>query len=79
MRENQKAQEPIGELKPIRRTPQRPPPPPQQQPKYDYPFNFDNGIFQIENGSLEKFKIMNIRNSQNKKFKSFTNEFEVKI
>ena len=70
IRENKKAQKPIGELKPIRRPPQTPLPP--QQTKYDYPFNFDDDIFQTENESLEKFKTINIPNSQNKKFKSFT-------
>ena len=56
--------------------PQRSPPPPPQQ---DYPFNFDNDIFQTENKSLGKFKIINVQSTQNKKFKSFTNEFKLKI
>ena len=68
-----KMQQPIGKQKPIRRPPQRPPP----QPSSDCLFNFDNDIFQTENESLGKFKIINIHNSQNKKFKSFTNEFEL--
>ena len=42
-------------------------------------FNFDNDIFQTENTSLGKFKIVGIRNRENKKFKSYTNEFRVKI
>ena len=65
--------------KPIRRPPQRLPPQPPQQPKYDYPSNFDDDIFQTENTSLGKFEIINVQNRQNKKFKSFTNEFKVKI
>ena len=75
-------QQPIGKQKAIRRPPQRPPPPPPQQkykPRSDYLFNFDNDMFQTENESPGKFKIINICNSQNKKFKSFTNEFKVKI
>ena len=42
-------------------------------------FNFDNDIFQTENTSLGKFKIVGIRNRENKKFKSYINEFRVKI
>ena len=42
-------------------------------------FNFDDDIFQTENTSLGKFKIVGIRNRENKKFKSYTNEFRVKI
>ena len=42
-------------------------------------FNFDDDIFQTENTSLGKFKIVGIRNQENKKFKSYTNEFRVKI
>ena len=42
-------------------------------------FNFDNDIFQTENTSLEKFKIISVQSRQNKKFKSYTNEFKVKI
>ena len=42
-------------------------------------FNFDDDIFQTENNSLGKFKIVGIRNRENKKFKSYTNEFRVKI
>ena len=50
-----------------------------QPPKDD--FNFGNDIFQTqtENQSLEKFKIISVQSRQNKKFKSFTNEFIVKI
>ena len=42
-------------------------------------FNFDDDIFQNENMSLGKFKIVGIRNRENKKFKSYINEFRVKI
>ena len=42
-------------------------------------FNFDDDIFQTENQSLEKFKIISIQSRENKKFKSYTNEFKVKI
>ena len=42
-------------------------------------FNFDDDIFQTENTSLGKFKIVGIRNWENKKFKSYKNEFRVKI
>ena len=54
--------------------PQRQPPLP---PKGD--FNFDNDIFQTENTSLGKFKITSVQSRKNKKFKSYTNEFKVKI
>ena len=43
------------------------------------PFNFDDDIFQTENQSLEKFKIISIQSRENKKFKSYTNEFKVNI
>ena len=43
------------------------------------PFKFDNDIFQTENTSLGKFKIISVQNRENKKFKSYTNEFKVKI
>ena len=42
-------------------------------------FNFDDDIFQNEYTSLGKFKIVGIRNRENKKFKSYINEFRVKI
>ena len=42
-------------------------------------FNFDNDIFQTENTSLGKFKIISVQSRENKKFKSYTNEFKVKI
>ena len=53
----------------------KPPPPP--APKHD--FNFDDDTFQTGNQSLEKFKIISIQSRENKKFKSYTNEFKVKI
>ena len=43
------------------------------------PFNFGDDIFQTENTSLGKFKIISVQNRENKKFKSSTNEFKVKI
>ena len=55
--------------------PREPPLPP--TPKHE--FNFDDDIFQTENQSLEKFKIIGIQSRENKKFKSYTNEFKVKI
>ena len=61
---------------------QRPPKPtrkPPQPPKPKDDFNFDDDIFQTENTSLGKFKIVGIRNRENKKFKSYTNEFKVKV
>ena len=48
-----------------------------QPPKEDV--NFGDDMFQTENQSLEKFKIISIQSRQNKKFKYFTNEFKVKI
>ena len=41
--------------------------------------NFDDDIIQTENTSLGKFKIISVQSSENKKFKSYTNEFKVKI
>ena len=52
---------------------------PRRPPQPKDPFNFVNDIFQIENQSLEKFKIISVQSRQNKKFKSFTNEFKVKV
>ena len=63
--------------KPLARRPPKPkrsPPPPPNGP-----FNFDDDIFQTDNQSLKKFKIISTQSKQNKKFKSFTNEFKVKI
>ena len=42
-------------------------------------FNFDDDIFQTENTSIGKFKIISIQSRENKKFKSSTDEFKVKI
>ena len=67
-------QEPAKRIKPPKPT-RKPPQPP--KPKDD--FNFDDDIFQTENTSLGKFKIVGIRNRENKKFKSYTNEFKVKV
>ena len=53
------------------------PPPLPPTPKHE--FNFDDDIFQTENQNLEKFKIISIQSRENKKFKSYTNEFKVKI
>ena len=50
---------------------------PTRKPNDD--FNFDDDIFQTENTSLGKFKIISIQSRVNKKFKSYTNEFKVKI
>ena len=61
----------LDDVKPSR----EPPLPP--TPKHE--FNFDDDIFQKENQSLEKFKIISVQSGQNKKFKSYTNEFKVKI
>ena len=57
--------------KPTRKSP--------QSPKPNYDFNFDDDIFQTESTSLGKFKIISIQSRENKKFKSYTNEFKVKI
>ena len=60
----------------------RPPKPtrkPPQPPKPMDDFDFDDDIFQTENTSISKFKIISVRSRENKKFKSYTNEFEVKI
>ena len=59
-----------------------PPPKPNRKPQppaQNDPFNFDDDIFQTENQSLENFKIIGIQSIVNKKFKSYTNEFKVKI
>ena len=60
----------------------RPPKPtrkPPQPPKPKDDFNFDDDIFQTENTSLGNFKIISVQSRENKKFKSYTNEFKVKI
>ena len=62
-------------------TPAKRPPKPTRAPPLppSNDFNFDDDIFQTENTSLGKFKIVGIRNRKNKKFKSYTNEFRVKV
>ena len=60
----------------------RPPKPtrkPPQPPKPKDDFNFDDDILQTENASLGNFKIISVQSRENKKFKSYTNEFKVKI
>ena len=57
--------------------PTRKPQPQSPKPKDD--FNFDDDIFQTENTSPGKFKIISVQSRENKKFKSYTNEFKVKI
>ena len=57
----------------------RPPKPTRAPPPPNDGFNFDDDIFQTENTSLGKFKIISIQSRENKKFKSYTNEFKVKI
>ena len=60
----------------------RPPKPSREPPLPPTPkheFNFDHDIFQTENQNLEKFKIISVQSRENKKFKSYTNEFKVKI
>ena len=60
----------------------RPPKPSREPPLLPTPkheFNFDDDIFQTENQSLEKFKIISVQSRGNKKFKSYTNEFKIKI
>ena len=50
-----------------------------QPPKPKDDFNFDDDIFHTENTSLGNFKIISVQSRENKKFKSYTNEFKVKI
>ena len=50
---------------------------PTRKPKDD--FNFDNDIFQTKNTSLGKFKITSVQSRENKKLKSYTNDFKVKV
>ena len=60
----------------------RPPKPTRKPPLPPTPndgFNFYDDIFQTENTSLGKFKIISVQSRENKKFKSYTNEFKVKI
>ena len=53
-------------------TPAKRPPKPTRAPPLppSNDFNFDDDIFQAENTSLGKFKIVGIRNRENKKFKA---------
>ena len=53
------------------------PPKPTRKPNDD--FNFDDDIFQTENTSLGNFKIISVQSRENKKFRSYTNDFKVKI
>ena len=55
------------------------PKPRQNKTKPKHKFNFDDDILQTGNQSLEKFKIISIQSMETKKFKSYTNEFKVKI
>ena len=57
----------------------RPPKPTRAPPPPNDGFNFDYDIFHTENTSLGKFKIISVQSRENKKFKSYTNEFKVKI
>ena len=50
-----------------------------RSPKPKDDFNFDDDIFQTENTNLGNFKIISVQSRENKKFKSYTNEFKVKI
>ena len=62
-------------------TPAKRPPKPTRAPPLPprNNFNFNDDIFQTENTSLGMFKIVGIRSQENKKFKSYTNEFRVKV
>ena len=54
-------------------------PPQQPKPSTDWLSNFDDEILQTGNGSLRKFEILSTSSFQNKKSKSYINEFKVKI
>ena len=54
-------------------------PVPQNIVKQNNFFNFDKGIFQTENQSIENFKIVGVSNRENKKFNSYVNEYRIKI
>ena len=59
---------------------QRPPKPTRAPPlPPNDGLNFDDDIIQTENTSLGKFKIISVQSRENKKFKSYTIEFKVKI
>ena len=68
--------QPPDEYKPIPKPRTDRPP---LHPTPNHKFNFDDNIFQTGNQSLEKFKIISIQSRENKKFKSYTNEFKVEI
>ena len=48
-------------------------------PRSHYLFKFDDNLFQTENTSLKNFDIIQTKNTQNKKFNSYTNEYKIKI
>ena len=75
------AQEPVKLRtdRPLQMENVRRPPKPPQPPKPNDDLNFNDDIFQTENTSLGNFKIISVRSRENKKFKSYTNEFKVKI
>ena len=76
---DENAQEPAKPRtdRPLRMQNARRPPKPTRKQKDD--FNFDYDIFQTQNTSLRKFKIICTQSRENKKFKSYTNDFKVKI
>ena len=74
---NRKPPPPPVAPKPTRRPPNRKLPPPPVAPNDG--FKFYDDIFQTENTSLGKFKIISVQSSENEKFKSYKNEFKVKI
>ena len=57
----------------------KPKPPPIPLPEPEPINDLDDDIIQTENTSPGKFKIISVQSRQNKKFKSFTNEFKIKI
>ena len=63
--------EPPKKLRNRPKKPTRPPP--------LAPFDFADVLFQTDNKSVGKFEIISTRSTQNKKFKSYTNEFRIKI
>ena len=69
--------------RPLQKQNARRPPKPSREPPLPptpkHEFNFDDDIFQTKNQSLEKFKIISVQSRENKKFKSYTNEFKIKI
>ena len=69
--------------RPLQKQNARKPPKPSREPPLPptpkHKFNFDDDIFQTENQSLEKFKIISVQSRENKKLKSYMNEFKIKI